>query len=95
MPAYVIVDIGIIDPEAYAEYIKLVPPTIAKYGGRYIVRGGKAEKLEGDWNPRRVVVVEFESADRAKEWSDSKEYEGPKRLRQQCATANIIVVEGL
>jgi uncharacterized protein (DUF1330 family) len=95
MSAYVIVDIGITEPEAYAEYIKVAPPTIAKYGGRYVVRGGKAEALEGEWAPRRVVVLEFPSYERAKAWWASPEYEAPKRLRQRSATANMIVVEGM
>ena len=95
MAAYVIVDIGVTDPETYAEYVKVAPVSIAKFGGRYIVRGGKAENLEGDWNPRRVVVLEFPSFDGAKAWWASKAYEEPKKLRQRSATANMIVVEGM
>ena len=66
MPAYIIVEIEILDPVGYEEYKKLAGATVEKYGGKYIVRGGKAEVLEGDWQPKRIVVLEFESAERAK-----------------------------
>src|SRR6185295_19626357 len=61
MAAYIIVDVEITDPVKYAAYIRIVPPTIARYGGTFLVRGGKAETLEGSWIPKRVVVVEFPS----------------------------------
>ena len=95
MLAYVLVDIEIRDPETYKEYVRQVPPTIAAFGGRFLVRGGRAENLEGDWQPRRIVVLEFESLERAKEWWASEEYRGPKELRQSASVANMIVVEGL
>ena len=95
MPAYVIVDISVTDPVIYAEYMKVAPATIANFGGRYIVRGGKAEKLEGEWAPRRVVVLEFPSYDRAKAWWASPEYRKASELRERSAVANMIVVEGL
>jgi len=95
MAAYVIVDIGVTDPQVYAEYVKAAPPTIARYGGRYIVRGGKAERLEGEWSPRRVVVLEFPSYERAKAWWASPEYAPAKALREKSATAEMIVVEGI
>jgi uncharacterized protein (DUF1330 family) len=95
MPAYVIVNIEITDPARYAEYVKAVPATIARHGGRYLVRGGNAERLEGSWDPKRVVVLEFESFERAKEWWASEEYRAPKALRQSAATANVILVDGL
>jgi uncharacterized protein (DUF1330 family) len=93
MAAYVIVDIEVTDPETYQKYIEVAPATIEAYGGRYIVRGGAAEKLEGDWDPRRVVVLEFESLERAKAWWASDEYAEPKKLRQSASNANMIVVE--
>jgi uncharacterized protein (DUF1330 family) len=95
MAAYVIVDIDVHDPERYADYVRAAPATIARFGGRYIVRGGKAEKLEGAWDPKRVVVLEFATAERAREWWASAEYAEPKRLRQSTAAANMIVVEGV
>ena len=95
MAAYVIVDIEVTDPERYAEYIKAAPPTIEAYGGRYIVRGGKVGVLEGDWSPKRFVVLQFPDAERARAWWSSKEYAAPKALRQSASKANMIVVEGL
>jgi uncharacterized protein (DUF1330 family) len=93
--AYVIVDVEITDPETYAEYVKVVPPTIAAFGGRFIVRGGESENLEGDWIPKRVVVLEFESVDIAKQWWASEDYKAPKALRQSASVANMIVVAGV
>ena len=95
MPAFVIVEVEITDPEKYQEYVKVVPPTIAAYGGRFVVRGGKADNLEGDWNPKRIVVLEFPSVERAREWWASDEYETPKALRQSASVARMIVVEGV
>ena len=95
MAAHVIVDVEITDPMRYAEYIKVVPPTIAKYGGRFLVRGGKAETLEGSWNPKRVVVLEFPTFERARAWWASEEYSEPKALRQSASVANMILVDGV
>lgn len=94
MSAYIIVDIVIHDPERYEDYKKLAAPTVMQYDGSYVVRGGNAEKLEGDWDPHRIVVVEFPSLDRAKEWWSSPEYAPAKSLRQEIATSRMIVVEG-
>ena len=62
MAAYLIVNVEVTDPIGYQEYVKTVPPTLAAYGGRYLVRGGRAESLEGSYVPKRVVVIEFENA---------------------------------
>ncbi len=95
MPAYIIVEVDIKDHEAYEEYKKLVPDSIAQYGGRYLTRGGTAEVLEGDWIPKRVVIVEFESVARAKEWLNCSEYAPARLLRHKSAKTNMIVVDGL
>jgi uncharacterized protein (DUF1330 family) len=95
MPAYVIVDVEINDPDRYREYVQMVPESIEAYGGRFIVRGGQAENLEGDWEPKRVVVIEFESLERAKEWWASDQYAAPKALRQSASTARMIVAKGV
>jgi len=95
MAAYVIVDIEITDRELYAEYVRVVPATIAKYGGRYVIRGGKAERLEGTWGPKRVVMLEFPSFERAKKWWASEDYRGPKALRQSASVTNMVLVEGV
>jgi len=95
MSAYVIVDVEITDPERYAKCVQAVPPTIAKYGGRFLVRGGKTEALEGSWDPNRIVVLQFETYQRAMEWWASEEYKAPKALRQSASVANMILVEGI
>jgi uncharacterized protein (DUF1330 family) len=95
MAAYLVVELTITDPEGFARYRDMVPPTITAYGGRYIVRGGAITTLEGDWNPRRITILEFPSVEQAKAWWDSPEYAEAKALRQQTATTNLIAVEGI
>ncbi len=95
MSAYVIVDINVTDPVGYEEYKKLAPPVVAAFGGKYLARGGKTETLEGDWSPKRLVILEFESAERAKEWLNSPEYRIPRQLRHQTTETNMVVIEGV
>jgi uncharacterized protein (DUF1330 family) len=94
MPAYVIVDIDIVDPVGYGEYKKLASATVEKYGGKYIVRGGQVETLEGDWKPKRIVVLQFESMQWAKDWLNCAEYREPRKMRHRTAKTKMIVVEG-
>ena len=94
MPAYVIVDINIHDPEGYEAYKRLTPATLALYKGKFVVRGGATEMLEGDWTPGRVVVLEFPTSADAKLWWASAEYAPAKLIRQSTATTKMIVVEG-
>ena len=94
MPAYIIVEIDIVDPVGYEGYKNLAGTTVAKYGGKYIVRGGKTEVLEGDWKPKRIVVLEFELAQRAKEWLNCEDYREPPKMRHRTARTNMILVEG-
>jgi uncharacterized protein (DUF1330 family) len=95
MPAFIIVEIEILDPVCYEEYKKLAGASVEKYGGKYIVRGGKTEVLEGDWQPKRIVVLEFESAQRAKEWLNCGAYREPRKMRHRTARTNMILVEGM
>jgi uncharacterized protein (DUF1330 family) len=95
MPAYVIVNIDVTDPAPYEEYKRLAPPSIAAHGGRYLARGGAVHVLEGDWSPKRLVVLEFPTAAKAKAWWDSSDYAAARRLRQSCSSAEMVVVEGL
>ncbi len=95
MPVYLVADIDIKDTAGFEEYRKLVPATIQKYGGRHLVRGGKFEKLEGEWQPKRLAIVEFPSLEQAKRWYNSEEYRGPKELRFKTAKTNLILVEGV
>jgi uncharacterized protein (DUF1330 family) len=94
MPAYVIVEIKITDHKEYEEYKKLTPSSIAAFDGKFIVRGGKTENLEGNWQPERIVILEFPSLNRAKQWWNSAEYAPAKSIRQKSATTKMIVVEG-
>lgn len=94
MPAYVIANIDIADPERYEEYKRQAQETIAAYGGRYLARGGRFEVVEGRWQPARLVILEFPSYERALEWWQSQEYGAAKELRQRISTAEIVVLEG-
>ncbi len=94
MPAYVIVDINVTDPQCYEEYKKLASSTGALYGGKYLARGGEAEVLEGTWVPNRLVILEFESIDRAKEWLRSPEYRPAREIRHKTAEANMVLIGG-
>ncbi len=94
MPAYFIVDIDVTDPTAFEEYRKAVPATVEKYGGKFLVRGGRMEVVEGSWRPKRVVVTEFPSLEQAKRWYDSEEYRALKALRLRTSKGNVILVEG-
>ena len=95
MAAYVIVSIKVQDPVRYEAYKSMVPPTLAAYGGNFIVRGGKLETLEGEWSPERFVIIEFPSADQAKAWWGSMAYAEAKALRQATSASEMIVVEGV
>ncbi len=95
MAAYVIVDLEVTDPAVFEEYRKQVPATIEKYGGRFLVRGNRTETLEGEWRPKRLVVVEFPSFEQAKRWYDSPEYRGPKAVRLKASRGSLLVTEGL
>ena len=95
MSAFVIVDITITDPVGYQEYKQLAESTVTAFGGRYLARGGHAETLEGEWIPNRLVILEFDSLERAKQWLNSPEYSGPRKLRHRTAKTNMVVVEGI
>ena len=95
MSAYILVQIEIEDPVRYDYYKLLAPPSIAAYGGRYLVRGGTTTVLEGEWAPRRVVVLEFPNAERARAWWESPEYAAAKALRQSCADTQMLLIDGL
>ena len=95
MPAYLIAELDITDPAIFEEYRKRVPATIAAYGGRYIVRGGTLESLEGGWSPKRLVVLEFPSMARAKEWYGSGDYRDLLEMRTRSTKSKVVLVEGL
>ncbi len=95
MSAYVIANVEIRDSERYAEYVKLTPATIAAYGGRFLARGGKSERLEGEVPVNRVVVLEFDSYEQAKAWYDSAGYRAARAIRQSASVASFMLVEGI
>jgi uncharacterized protein (DUF1330 family) len=95
MAAYVIADIEVTDPARFAEYRQHVPATLAAYGGRFLVRGGEHEVVEGNWMPRRLVMLEFPSLAQARQWYDSEEYRGPKAMRLAASNANLVFVGGV
>jgi uncharacterized protein (DUF1330 family) len=95
MPAYVVVDITVRDRETYERYKQLAAPAVAAYGGRYLVRGGATESLEGGWTPSRFVILEFPSVDAGRAWWASPEYRPAKALRQACADTDMVLVEGV
>jgi uncharacterized protein (DUF1330 family) len=94
MPAYVIVDVHVTDHERYDAYKKLTPASLVPYGGKFIVRGGEVETLEGGWKPDRIVVIEFPTYETAKRWWDSDEYMRAREVRAGAADARIIVADG-
>ena len=94
MSAYVIGEIEVTDAAAYEEYRKQVLPVVAKYGGRFIVRGGKVESLEGGWAPKRLVALEFPSMEQARKWYRSPEYAPLIALRQKASRGRLLIVEG-
>ena len=93
MPAYIIVEVSIQDPKGYEEYKKLTPASIAAYSGKFLIRGGKTETLEGDWEPQRIVVVEFPNVEMAKKWWNSPEYAPAKNIRHITAKTKMILAE--
>ncbi len=95
MPAYVIVDVNVHDPDGYAEYRQLSGASVAQYGGQFLVRGGAVEVAEGDWQPGRFVVIQFPSVEQAKTWYNSPEYTHARAIRQRYSTGNLLFVEGV
>jgi len=95
MPAYLIADVTVTDPERYPDYVRLVPATLEPYGGRFVVRGGTTEIAEGDWQPQRLVIIEFPSMEQAKAWYHSSEYGPAKELRQRYSNGRLLFAEGV
>jgi uncharacterized protein (DUF1330 family) len=94
MPAYLIGDVTVHDPDGYAEYVKDNTETVPQYGGRFLVRGGAIEAVEGDWQPDRLVVIEFPSMDDLKAWWNSDRYQSNAPIRRANSTGSIVFVEG-
>lgn len=95
MSAYVIAEVTVHDSKEMEEYRKLTPAAIAAYDGKFIVRGGQTFALEGDWNPERIVIIEFPSVEKAKEWWNSELYSKAKVIRQRAGYTRMIIVDGV
>ncbi|MGA9269458.1 MAG: DUF1330 domain-containing protein [Lutimonas sp.] len=95
MPAYVFVEIEIYNQELYEEYKRMTPGTIDDFDGKFVVRGGRTEHLEGEWKPERIVLLEFPSVERAREWWESEAYTRARLVRQRAAETKMIILEGV
>lgn len=95
MAAYLVVRVNVTDQNKFREYLKATPAIIAKHGGKYIARGGEMVTLEGPPETRRIVIIEFPSLEKARQFYDSSEYQDARRLREGAAVGEIIVVEGV
>ena len=95
MAAYLIYDAVVTDPQKYENYKSLAPAAIAAYGGKYVVRGGKHESVEGDWKPNRMVMLEFPTYAKAQEFWNSPEYTSARKSREGAAVAKAVIVQGL
>lgn len=95
MPAYIIVDVEITDPKEYEEYKKHTPSSLVPFDGKFLVRGGQVEALEGDWKPGRFVILEFPSLEKAKAWWNSPGYAPAKLIRQRASNTRMIVADGI
>ena len=95
MTAYIIASVNVTDPEKYKGYQALTPAAVAKHGGKFVVRGGAMEVLEGDWSRPRVVLLQFDSVDAAKKFYNSPEYVEARKVREGAAEFSMVVVEGL
>jgi uncharacterized protein (DUF1330 family) len=94
MPAYIVADIQVTDPAAYDDYRPLAAASIARFGGRFVVRGGRVDLLEGEPLPERIVVIEFPDADTARRWYHSAEYQSALMIRQSASSGRVFLVEG-
>ncbi|MBL8380289.1 MAG: DUF1330 domain-containing protein [Burkholderiales bacterium] len=95
MAAYCISNVEVLDPAAYENYRSRTLATIEKFGGRFVVRGGKAEAKEGAWKPHRMIVVEFPDLDTANRWYHSPDYQAIIGYREKSARTDLVIVEGL
>jgi uncharacterized protein (DUF1330 family) len=94
MSAYVVGDITVTDPERYADYSAHTEATLEPFGGRFVVRGGASEVVEGEWAPGRLVVIEFPSMEAARAWYASDAYRAILPIRQEASIGGLVLVEG-
>lgn len=94
MPAYIIAEVEVTNPSGYETYRPLAGASVAQYGGKFVVRGGKAELVEGKQEPARIVVIEFPDAEAARRWYNSPEYQEALKIRLANSTGRVLLVEG-
>ena len=94
MKGYIVIDTAIIDQDAFAEFAEQIHEAVAAHGGRFVVRGGQSETVEGDWTPQRLVIMEFASLEAARGFIGSAEYTGLDELRHRAVASSVVVVEG-
>ena len=94
MPVYMVIEVEVLDPDVYAEYVARVPAVVEKYGGRYLVRGGEVVPLTGDWQPERMVILEFPSMERMTAWNFSPEYLELAQIRARSARTRAVALRG-
>ena len=95
MAAYIVVDLEVKDAKAFEPYRQPTAESVKQYGGRFLVRGGPYEVLEGDWRPPRLVVIEFPSIEAAKRWYNSEEYRKVMPIRLKHAVSKMLLVDGV
>jgi uncharacterized protein (DUF1330 family) len=95
MPAYVVIETDLTDPERYEQYKAAGSLSVAAAGGRYLVRGGELAVFEGDWQPSRLVVLEFDDLATARRWYESEAYQGARKLREGAARLRVVAVQGI
>ena len=95
MAVYFVVEVTVTDPEMYAQYARLVPPTLDRYGGKFLVRGGATQTIEGGWQPQRFVIVEFEDEEHFKRWYHSPEYTEARNIRLNASTSRAVLAQGV
>ncbi len=93
-PAYVVAEVDVMDPTTFHKYAEKVPETLAPFNGHYLVRGGKVQAVEGE-APKRITVIAFDSAEKARGWEDSPAYDAIRPIRQSSAKSRIYIVEGI
>jgi uncharacterized protein (DUF1330 family) len=93
VPGYVVAEVDVTDPATFQKYAAKAPGTIEQYGGHYVIRGGKSDSIEGD-APKRFVVIQFDSMEKAKAWEDSPEYSAIKPIRHSSAKSRVFIIEG-
>jgi len=95
MSAYFIIQINVTNHENYKEYLSKVTPIVEKFGGKYIIRGGKNKNVEGKWPYERTVVLKFPTYEMIQKWHDSEEYRPIKKIREENSECNAIIIEGV